>query len=88
VTSLPHRRSQRLLTKADLRAHLGSLPWAEITDRMERGQIPRPLWGQSPENARARWDLRAVDRALDLASSIPLTLEAEEEMLDRALGIR
>ncbi len=80
------QRPPRLLTKSDLRAHLGGLPWAEVAARIEKGQLPRPLWGLAPDDVRARWDCRAVDRALDLASSIPVTLEAAEDFLDRALG--
>lgn len=78
----------RLLTKPALRVHLGGLPWDEIQTRMKNGQIPLPLWGLAPEDSRARWDRKSVDRALDLASSIPATLEADEALLDRALGTR
>lgn len=77
----------RLLTRAQLRAHLGALPWAEIAARMEQGRLPRPLWGLAPEDGRARWDRRAVDRAIDAASGIPATIEEQEAALDRALGL-
>ena len=78
----------RLLTRGALRAHLGELPWAEIDARIKAGQIPGPLWGLPATDPRARWDRRAVDRALDLASSLPATLEQDEALLDKALGIR
>ena len=81
-------RAARLLTRAALRGHLGGLPWAEVVARMERGQLPRPLWGLAADDPRARWDRKGVDRALDLASSLPATLEADEALLDRALETR
>ncbi len=84
---MTEQRCPRLLTRADLRSYLGMISWAECKLRMERGQIPNPLWGLGPSNKDARWDRRAVDRALDDASAIPPSLEAQERLLDRALGI-
>ena len=78
----------RLLTRAALRAYLGGLPTAEIDARMQTGSLPRPLWGIDAGDCRARWDRRAIDRALDHASRLPATVEAQEEILDHALGIR
>jgi hypothetical protein len=76
----------RLLSRTGLRGYLRGLTWREIEARMQRGQIPGPLWGMPADDPQARWDRRAVDRALDAASSIPGTLEAEVAALDRALG--
>ena len=76
----------RLLTKAALRNYLGGLRWTEIQTRMQRGQLPRPLWNQEPDSPHARWDLRSVDRALDATSSIPGTVERDTEILDRAFA--
>lgn len=77
----------RLLTRADLRAYLSGLPWADVRERMERGKLPQPMWRLDPNDKNARWDRRAVDRALDAESAIPATLEAQEHALDRALGL-
>ena len=76
----------RLLDRVALRAYLGGLPWAEIAGRIEAGRLPRPLWGLALEDKRARWDRRAVDRALDDASGVPVTVDAASAALDRALG--
>jgi hypothetical protein len=78
----------RLLTRTRLRAYLHDLKWAEIDARMKRGQLPGPLWGIPADHPDARWDRRAVDRALDAASGIPASIEVDEAALDRALGIR
>jgi hypothetical protein len=79
---------RRLFTKAELRQHLGGIAWSEVCIRMERGQIPRPLWNVPAEEKTARWDRRAVDRAIDAASSIPSSIESDTAELDRAIGIR
>jgi hypothetical protein len=84
---MPSSVAPRLLTRANLRAYLRDLTWREIEARMLRGQIPGPLWGLATDDPHARWDRRAVDRALDAASGIPASVEAEEAALDRALGI-
>lgn len=84
---MPDRPSPRLLSRAALRARLGGLPWSEIAARMERGQIPGPVWGLAPDDPRARWDSPAVDRALDAASGLPATIEADEAALDREFGL-
>src|ERR1700726_4085251 len=60
----------RLLTRAMLRAFLGNMAWPEVCVRMKRGQIPKPLWGVPADDKTARWDSRAVNRALDRASEI------------------
>lgn len=78
----------RLLTKAELREVLGKIAWSEVCARMERGQIPKPIWNVPAEDKAARWDLRAVDRALDSASSIPGSIESDLAALDRAIGFR
>lgn len=83
---MAERPSPRLLTRAALRARLGCLPWVEIEMRMRRGQIPGPLWGREAGDPHARWDGKALDRALDAASGLPATVEADEAALDRALG--
>ena len=64
----------RLLTKATRRQLLGGIAWSEVCIRMERGQIPFPLWNVAPDDKAARWDRRSVDRALDRASSIQIAL--------------
>jgi hypothetical protein len=79
--------ASRLLTKADLRSYLAGLPWIEVVQRIERGKLPQPMWRLDPADKNARWDRKAVDRALDAESAIPATLEAQEQALDRALGL-
>lgn len=78
----------RLLTRTALRLYLGSLPLAEIEHRMKHGLLPQPLWDLAWDHPLARWDRAAVNRALDRASRMPATLEAQGEALDRALGLR
>jgi hypothetical protein len=50
--------------------------------RTERGQLSRPLCGLDPEDKSDRWDRRTVDAE----SSIPESLEAHAQALDRALA--
>lgn len=78
----------RLLAKAALRQLLGGIAWSDVCIRMERGQIPRPLWNVPAEDKAARWDRRAVDMAIDAASSIPGSIESDTAALDRAIGLR
>ncbi|MBO1080857.1 hypothetical protein [Roseomonas haemaphysalidis] len=78
----------RLMTRAALRAYLHGLPWGEINARMEAHRLPKPLWNTPPDHPAARWDRKAVDRALDAASGMPLTVEAGTAFLDKALGFR
>ena len=80
-------RPARLLTRAELRRYLGGISAAELADRIAARQLPRPLWGLPPEDARARWDQRAVDRALDAASGLLVSVETATATLDRALGL-
>ena len=82
----PLAEQPRLLDRAELRVYLGGLPWAEVSARIERGKLPRPLWRLELNDKHARWDRRAIDRALDAESAIPASLEAQEQALDRALG--
>lgn len=77
----------RLLTRAQLRAYLGDIAAAELDERIRRGRLPGPLWGATPGDKAARWDRRAVDMALDRASAIPGSLEADTLILDRSLGL-
>ena len=77
----------RLMTRAQLGSYLGGLPWAELAGRMAAGKLPRPLWRLDPADKNARWDVRAVDRALDAESGVPATIEAQERALDRSLGL-
>ena len=77
----------RLLTRVQLGAYLGGLPWEELAGRMATGKLPRPLWKLDPADKNARWDVRAVDRALDAESGVPATIEAQERALDRSLGL-
>lgn len=77
----------RLLTRAQLRAYLGSITVTELEERMAAGLLPRPVWGIPPDDRRARWDVRQVDRMLDAAGGPAATLEAAERHLDRALGL-
>jgi len=77
----------RLLNRSGLRSYLGMIPWEQCKQRMHRGRLPRPVWGLEPDDKDARWDKRAVDRALDAESAIPSTIEAQEQALDRALGL-
>ena len=76
----------RLLTRAQVRGYL-QCDDAELTLRMQRGQVPGPLWNSNPALPSARWDRVAVDRALNRASTMP-NLDADEALLDRALGTR
>lgn len=77
----------RLLTRAQVRAYL-QVTDKELTARMQRGQIPGPLWGSDAALDNARWDRQAIDRAVDRASAIPAHLDAAAEELDLALGLR
>lgn len=77
----------RLLTRPQLRAYLGNIAAAELDARMAKGRLPKPVWGLEPGDKAARWDRRAVDRALDRASGIPGSIEADMQLLDRALGL-
>ena len=77
----------RLLTRAQVRAYL-QCDDAELTVRMERGQLPGPLWRCDHALSTARWDRVSVDRALNRASAIPASIDAAVEELDRALGTR
>ena len=77
----------RLLTRAQLGSYLGGLPWAELAARIAAGKLPRPLWKLDLVDKNARWDVRAVDRALDAESGVPATIEAQERALDRSLGL-
>jgi hypothetical protein len=83
----PDRAAPRLLTRTDLRAYLAGMPWVEVLDRIARGKLPGPLWRMEPEDKRARWDIRAVDRALDAESDIPASILAEQALMDRAFGL-
>lgn len=78
----------RLLNRAALRAYLGGISAIELNERMTAKLLPGPLWGASPDDRNARWDVRAVDRALDAAGGPVATLAAAEDFLDRALGFR
>ncbi|MBR0648100.1 hypothetical protein GXW78_00370 [Roseomonas terrae] len=81
-------RSPRLLSRAALRAYLGGITATELGERIAQGRIPTPIWGLKPDDRAARWDQRAVDRALDAAGGIAATVEAAEAHLDRAFGFR
>jgi hypothetical protein len=70
-----------------LQTMLGNMPWSAVCARMERGQLPSPLWGVAASDKAARWDARAVNRALDRASAIPNSIEADTAALDRHFGI-
>lgn len=80
----PLRIPPRLLDRSALRAYLGDIADADLSQRLARHQIPQPLWGQKPNDRTARWDRIAVDRALDRASDIPRTVEASTEVADAA----
>jgi hypothetical protein len=75
----------RLIDRAQLRGYL-QVEEAELAIRLERGQVPGPLWGCDAALSNARWDRHAVDRAMDRASAIPCPITAGEEELDRAFG--
>ncbi len=77
----------RLLDRGRLRGYV-SLPWAAVHEAIAKGRLPGPLWGLPPDHALARWDRRAVDRALDEASGVPASVEDGTAALDRALGLR
>jgi hypothetical protein len=55
---------------------------------MRTGRIPAPLYGLPPVHPNARWDRKAVDRALDAESGIPLSIEQDILEMDRAIGYR
>ena len=78
----------RMMTRVQLRAYLGGVAWPLVLERMSAGKLPGPVWGLAAADAAARWDRRAVDRALDLASGIPGSIEQQVSELDRALGFR
>ncbi len=84
---MPDRGAPRLLTRGAMRAYCGGVSWAAIADRIARGQLPGPLWGLPADHKEARWDRRAVDRALDAASGVPATLDQQTLEMDRALGL-
>ncbi len=77
----------RLLKREQLRAYL-QVPDAELQSRMDKGQVPGPLWGCDAALSSARWDRHAVDRAVDRASAIPSHIDAAVEELDHEFGIR
>jgi predicted DNA-binding transcriptional regulator AlpA len=58
------RPSKRLLTRAEAAAHCTLSP-AGFSRWVRDGRLPRPLPGTK------RWDLRAIDRALDKLSGLP-----------------
>ncbi len=78
----------RLLTRAALRAYLGGISATELEERVSAGLLPPPMWGAAPADRSARWDVRAVDRALDSAGGPSASVQAAEHHLDRALGFR
>ncbi len=57
----------RLLDRGRLRGYV-SLPWGAVHEAIAKGRLPGPLWGLPPDHTLARWDQRAVDKALDEAS--------------------
>jgi hypothetical protein len=77
----------RLLTRTQLRGYLGGISLTELDRRMTSGRLPGPLWGVAAADKAARWDRRAVDHALDCASAIPGSVEADVQILDRGLGL-
>ncbi len=77
----------RLLTRDQVRGYLQT-DVNDLTLRMRRGQLPVPLWGCDPALPSARWDRKALERAVDRASAIPSNDLAGEEELDIALGTR
>ncbi len=77
----------RLLDRADLRRYLGALPWCEIERRMAAGQLPKPLWGVSPNEKTARWDRAAIDSALNRYSHPKGSFQSDLADLDHACGI-
>lgn len=80
-------RDARLIPRSQLLDYLGCLPWAVAAERIEAGRLPGPVWGLDPDDKRARWDIKAVDEALDRASAIPGSIEQQTSDLDRALGL-
>ncbi len=76
----------RLLTRAQLRGYL-QITVTELAERIDARQLPPPMWGLAPDNPRARWDIRQVDRMLDAAAGPAATVEAAERHLDRAFGL-
>jgi hypothetical protein len=78
--------AERLLNRSKLRHYLGDLPWGDIHHLIEEGRIPPPVWGRKSSDAKARWDVREVDRYIDRAANGEGTLEDYERKLDQALG--
>ncbi len=81
------RYPPRLITRVQLRGKL-QIEDAELTLRMAKGQIPGPVWGCDAALENARWDVKAVDAAIDRESGVTADIGAEERELDNALGIR
>jgi len=78
----------RMMSRTALRAYLGNVPWRDVEDRISNGRIPRPLYGLLPSHPSARWDRKAVDRALDAESGMPVSIEQDILEMDRAIGYR
>lgn len=77
----------RLLTREQVRAYL-QIDDLELVRRMRSGQVPRPLWGCQDSMPNARWDRVGIDKALDRASTIPVSEVAAVDALDRAFGLQ
>lgn len=63
--SLPAGIAPRLLTTQQVAAYLGFGNTKSVTDLVRGGVIPPPVFGK-------KWDLRAIDAALDRVSGLSL----------------
>jgi len=87
---MPGTASPRLVSRKQLLAHLGGISGTTLARWIDEGRVPRALPGTT------RWDLKAVNAALDRASGlVGLTaanepgfdpLDAERQELDRLFG--
>ena len=67
--------ASRLLTRAQAATYCGLSP-SGFSEWVANGKMPGPL------RRTARWDLRAIDAALDDASGLPKLLNAQYDIFD------
>lgn len=67
----------RGLSKEDAAAYAGCESLSAFSDWVRRGILPGPIPGTH------RWDRKAIDLALDLASGLPTTIAPEISAFDQ-----